>query len=113
MIRPTLILACVAALALGACGKVGTLDQPGPLYGAKAKAKWQAQQKASAEAAASSKKQKDEQEPEPLEPDRIQDPYTQLGPERAHPIQGAPSGINGPGPQGVLPDPMTSPSSPQ
>jgi len=108
MIRPILILICAGALALGACGKVGTLDQPGPLYGAQARAKWQAQQKAAADAQASAKR-KDEDEPEPLPADKIQDPYTVLGPARAHPIQGAPSGINGPAPQGVLPDPMTPP----
>ncbi len=107
MIRPTLILAC--ALAMAGCAKVGTLDRPGPLYGAQAKAKWRAQQKAAAEAAAASKPQKDEDEPEPLPPDRIQDPYTELGPARAHPIQGAPAGVNPPPQQGVLPDPMNPP----
>jgi len=108
MIRPTVLLVCAAALALSACGKVGTLDQPGPLYGAKAKAKWEAQQKASAEAQAKTK-QHDEDEPEPLPPDRIQDPYTMPGPARSHPIQGAPTGPNAPAQQGVLPDPMAPP----
>jgi hypothetical protein len=110
MNRASLLFAGAAALALslGACGKVGTLDQPGPLYGTQAKAKWRAQQKAAA-AAETSAKHKDQDEPDPLPPDRIQDPYTLPGPTRSHPIQGAPTGPNGPPQQGVLPDPMSTP----
>ncbi|MBS0297478.1 MAG: hypothetical protein JSR45_14310 [Proteobacteria bacterium] len=34
----------VAALALGACGKRGTLERPPPMFGDKAKAEYEAQQ---------------------------------------------------------------------
>ncbi len=49
---PFLILLAAAAVTLGACGKVGELDRPAPLWGAKAKADYEAQQKADADAAA-------------------------------------------------------------
>lgn len=41
-----------AGLVLSGCGKVGELDRPAPLWGAKAKADYEAQQKAAADAAA-------------------------------------------------------------
>lgn len=39
-----------AALALGACGKQGDLERPGPLWGEKAKADYAAEQRKAAEA---------------------------------------------------------------
>jgi hypothetical protein len=60
-----LVVLAVAALALAACAKVGTLDQPGPLFGEKAKAHWRAQK--AAEAAAKTPKP-DDKTPEPLPP---------------------------------------------
>jgi len=42
---------CVAGALLVACGRVGTLEQPAPLYGAKAKADYQARKAAQAAAA--------------------------------------------------------------
>ena len=53
-LRPTtlLILLAGAAVALSACGKVGELERPAPLWGAKAKADYAAQQKAAADAQA-------------------------------------------------------------
>jgi hypothetical protein len=60
-----LVVLAAAALALTACAKVGTLDQPAPLFGAKAKAHWQAQK--AAEAAAKTPKP-DDKTPEPLPP---------------------------------------------
>ncbi|MGA0599921.1 hypothetical protein ACO2Q3_04370 [Caulobacter sp. KR2-114] len=48
----TLIALAAAGLTLAACGKVGELDRPGPMWGAKAKADWAAQQKAAADAEA-------------------------------------------------------------
>jgi hypothetical protein len=41
-------IGCLLALssALSACGKIGYLEQPAPLYGAKAKADWKARQAA-------------------------------------------------------------------
>jgi hypothetical protein len=46
MTRAALI--CAALLALGACAKVGTLDRPAPLFGAKAKAAYNAEKAAAA-----------------------------------------------------------------
>ena len=52
---------------LAGCGKVGTLDQPAPLYGAKAKARYEA---AKAATAAAEAKRRDQGIPEiPAEPD--------------------------------------------
>ncbi len=41
-----LCLMAIAALVLTGCGKMGYLEQPAPLYGAKAKADWKAKQAA-------------------------------------------------------------------
>jgi hypothetical protein len=43
-------IGCLLLLAptLGGCGKMGYLEQPAPLYGAKAKADWKARQAAEA-----------------------------------------------------------------
>lgn len=46
------VLLAAAAIGLSACGKVGELDRPAPLWGAKAKADYEAQKKADADAAA-------------------------------------------------------------
>lgn len=53
-VRPAtlLILLAGAAVALSACGKVGELERPAPLWGAKAKADYAAHQKAEADAQA-------------------------------------------------------------
>jgi hypothetical protein len=55
-------MSLLAALCLGGCAKVGTLDRPAPLFGEKAKADYRAK-KAAAEAA---KAKKTSEEPEPL-----------------------------------------------
>jgi hypothetical protein len=104
MIRPSLVLA--AALILAACGKVGTLEQPAPLYGAKAKADFQA--KKAAEAAAKAAEKDQNEEPEVL-PDKPYDPYADPGPQRRLPIEGTNPAPNGPPPPGVLPDPFNDP----
>ncbi len=51
--RPSLRLATAFAVGalLAACGRVGALEQPAPLYGAKAKADYRARQAAEAAAA--------------------------------------------------------------
>jgi predicted small lipoprotein YifL len=49
-LRHLMTLAAIAA-ALAACGKIGPLKQPPPLYGAQAQAAYAAQQKAQADAA--------------------------------------------------------------
>ena len=106
MIRPLPVLVVLsAALALTACGKVGTLDQPAPLYGAKAKAQYQARK--AAEAAAEAAK-KDNGEPEVL-PDVKYDPNADPSSQRYLPIPGTNPAPNAPGPPGALPDPFNHP----
>jgi hypothetical protein len=63
MIRSA-VSATLLALALSACAKVGTLDRPAPLFGARAKADYQAQKAAAAAAA----RAKPNTGPEPLPP---------------------------------------------
>ena len=97
-----------AALAtLGACGRGGPLDQPAPLYGAKAKADYQARKAA----AAAAKADKDDGEPEPLAPDTPGPnvPSSSIPTLRADPTPGMPALPNASGPGGVLPDPLTHP----
>lgn len=53
-------------LSLSACGKQGSLDQPGPLWGDRAKANWAAQQ---AKAAAAKRSQNQAGQIEPLPDD--------------------------------------------
>ncbi len=64
MRRLALVLA--GSMMLCACGRVGMLEQPAPLYGAKAKADYAAKKAAEAEKV---KTAKDSGEPEPLPPD--------------------------------------------
>lgn len=70
MTRPVLILSTAAllaaSLALSGCGKVGELERPAPMWGAKAKADYEAQKKAEAAAKAERGRQG---QPEPLPPD--------------------------------------------
>jgi predicted small lipoprotein YifL len=56
------------AAALGACGKVGPLKQPAPLYGAQAQAAYAAQQKAQADAAAARAAKRAENKEAPDDP---------------------------------------------
>lgn len=107
MIRSLPIVLGAAAFALAACGKVGTLDQPAPLYGEKAKADYQAKK----EAAAAAKAKKDDQ-PESIAPDKTYDPNADPGPQRNLPIPGQTFNPNGPPPPGVLPDPFNNSGPP-
>jgi hypothetical protein len=97
-----------ASLMLCACGKVGTLEQPAPLYGAKAKADYQAKKAA---AAAAAKAGKDDGEPEPLAPDTpgLDPPNSGRATLRDQPAPGMRSLPNAPAPAGGLPDPYTRP----
>ncbi len=107
----------IAAVALGAamlpalcaCGRVGTLDQPPPLWGAKAKADYQAR-KAEA-AAAKAKAGKDSDGPEPLDPATPgpNDPSPAPGTLRDNPAPGMRTLPGAPAQPGVLPDPYTRP----
>ncbi len=58
----------IAAAGLCACGKVGYLEQPAPLWGEKAKADFRAKQAAHAAASTSHGAQTPEPLPETLEP---------------------------------------------
>jgi predicted small lipoprotein YifL len=96
-----------AALALAACGRVGPLDQPAPLYGEKAKADYQARKKAEAAAKAS----KDQDEPEPLAADTPGPDNPGAVPDnlRTNPAQGMRPLPDAPPPANVLPDPYNRP----
>ncbi len=104
MTRLSLLIGCIAAVALCGCGKVGNLDQPAPLYGEKAKTDYQAKKQAAA--AAKAKKQNDE--PDPI-PDKPYDPTEGLANQRALPVPGTNPDPSRPAPPGVLPDPFNYP----
>jgi hypothetical protein len=94
-------------LALAACGRVGPLDQPAPLYGEKAKADYEARKKAQAAAKAS----RDQDEPEPLAMDTPGPDNPRAMPDnlRTSPAPGMRPGPNAPPPANVLPDPYSRP----
>jgi predicted small lipoprotein YifL len=108
MIRASLLALGACALVLAACGRVGPLDQPAPLYGAKAKADYKAQKAKEADAA---KAPKEDDTPEPLASDTPGPNNPGATPDnlRADPAPGMRPLPNGPGPQGVLPDPYNRP----
>jgi hypothetical protein len=83
LVAGAFVLACAP---LVACGRVGTLEQPAPLYGAKAKAAYQAHKAAEAAAAQA---RRDNGLPDKLtEPDPILKPALPAG---AAPPPSAPS----------------------
>ena len=108
MMRTTLNFALAAALlgGLGACGRIGPLEQPAPLYGEKAKADYAAKKAA---AAARAQEAKDQDQIEALPRRERYDPNTDTTPARALPIPGAPRDPSGAAPSGVLPDPYNHP----
>jgi hypothetical protein len=95
-------------LSLSACGRVGTLDQPAPLWGARAKADYQARKAADA---AKARADKDDGAPDPLDPSTPgldphgpgTDTLRQQPGTGMRPLPGAAA------PAGVLPDPYTRP----
>ncbi len=103
--RRCLAAGVLAALAIGGCAKVGVLEQPAPLYGAKAKAQYQAEKAAAAKATA--ERDNDNGQPEPLSDPN--DPATYNSTIHSQPAPGAPPSPFGPGPSGSLPDPMNHP----
>ena len=108
-LRNALLVSVVALLALSACGRVGALEQPAPLYGAKAKADYQAKKAA---AAAAAKTTKDDGRPEPLAPDTPGAPTGGAAPQqtlRDQPAPGMRPLPNAPPAQGALPDPYNHP----
>ena len=106
--RVSLALIFVASLGLSACGKLGDLEQPPPLFGAKAKADYEAQHQqdaARARARAAALPPPAEDETDSSAAPLTQAPYAPLIPGRndTMPPQG---------PQGALPQPG-QPGAPQ
>lgn len=106
MNRSTLLIALATALALGACGKVGALEQPAPLYGAKAKADYDARKQAAADKAQA---KKGEDLIERLPTEKPYDPNADPSPSRLVPVTGEPPAPNAPPSAGLLPDPINQP----
>jgi hypothetical protein len=84
---------------LGACGKLGALEKPGPLNGAGRATDRQAEEQR--------RQAQDPQRPiDTVDPrDRSIDP----APPRAAPIPGSGQDPTAPGPQGALPNPYSNP----
>ena len=111
-LRLALLMAAVgAAAALSGCGKQGVLEQPPPLFGARAKAAYQAQRaqeakddaQRSGQPSAPAAGANQQQGPGGTGPDNapittrdIQDPSQKQTPASAAPIAGAPPPITGP-----------------
>ena len=95
---PALIALLGAAAALTACGKMGPLERPGPLFGG-----------------TSTTRQADEAERQAQDPSRPvntidpRDRSADPAPSRTIPIQGQAPNPNQPAPQGALPDPYANP----
>lgn len=106
MTRSQHLVALVAVVALGACGKVGALDQPAPLYGAKAKADYDAKKQAASDKAQA---KKDQDQIERLPTEKPYDPNADPSPSRIVPVTGERPAPNAPSSPGVLPDPMNQP----
>lgn len=106
-VRVWTVVGLVASLALAGCGKLGSLDQPAPLFGAKAKADWEAKKRAEADQKARSKDKDNSQPDRPNPPDPNNPPLTQAPYATAIPGHNDPFGA---GPQGALPSPGTAPN---
>jgi hypothetical protein len=90
-----LAAALAAMAALGGCGKLGSLDRPGPLFGH----------------AATTASPEQAQGQDPSRPVTTVDPReisTGLAPPRSAPIQGTSPDPFGQPPPGSLPDPMST-----
>ena len=103
----------LAALALGACGKQGSLDRPAPLIGAKERAEYARERAAARRATGESKA--DQSATSQTNGDYSQaadgakDPA--LNPIRSDPSGTGPPNPFGGRPAGVLPDPYANPNS--
>jgi hypothetical protein len=100
-----LVLA-VGAIGLTGCGRLGGLEQPGPIFGhGKPTA-------AGATTAPGATVQKRAEQPDPNRPVRTVDPRDESAtpaPPRTLPIPGQGPLPNAPAPQGALPDPYANP----
>jgi len=103
--RIGLSLALAAAALLAGCGKQGVLEQPPPLFGAKAKAQYEASRQ-QAEAAAAARASQNttgtaeqaaaEQDNAPITKRDIKDPAQKLTPLSRAPVVGAPNPFGAP-----------------
>jgi len=103
--------ALIGALALGACGKEGSLERPAPLFGAKAKSDFAAEKKREQQQALANRRGATNGDPAPPPPDYGQgDPA--LDPQRADPTPGAaPNPFSNPNAGGLFPDPAANPNA--
>lgn len=96
--KTTALALILAATALSACGKVGTLERPGPLFGA--------ERNTTKDADDAQRKQDPSRPVDTVDPrDRSTDP----APPRTLPIGGLSPDPSRPAPQGALPDPYANP----
>ena len=94
----TLVVLAAVAAGLSACGKVGQLERPGPLFGA--------ERNTTRDADNAQRKQDPNRPVDTVDPrDRSTDP----APPRTLPIPGTGPTATSPGPQGALPDPYVNP----
>jgi len=100
--RTALALAFVSSLGLAACGKLGDLDQPAPLFGAKAKSDYEAHKEEAARARARAAAQPPPQTDSSTQP-LTQAPYAPTLPGRndTMPPQGPPGALPQPGQPGA------------
>ena len=101
----------LGVLLLGACGKVGSLDRPKPLFGRKDKAEYAAEKRREQAQARANRAGVTPGDPAPPPPDYGQgDPA--LDPTRADPTPGAPSNpFSNPNSGGVMQDPVANPNA--
>lgn len=94
-----LILGLVAVAGLSACGKMGSLERPAPLFGARAKAEYEAERAQEARDDAQRRAQSSGDQPQtPNENSRreVLDQNQRLAPASAAPMPGAPNPIGSP-----------------
>jgi hypothetical protein len=111
MNKLAICLALTGALTMGACGKVGSLDRPAPLFGKKDTAQYAAEKKREQEQARANRAGNTGGDPAPPAPDHGQgDPA--LDPERAAPTPGAaPNPFGNPNSGDLLQDPEANPNA--
>ena len=96
---PTLIALFATAALLAACGKMGALERPGPLFGNE-----------SATTREADEAQRQAQDPSrPVDTIDPRDRTTDPAPSRTLPIEGSGQNPTASGPQGALPDPYANP----
>ena len=108
--RLLICAALVGVLGLAACGKQGTLDRPGPLFGSKrseARREREAAARANSETGTNSSGNSQNNGDYSLPSDGAKDPA--LRPFRADPPQGAPNPFGQAPSAGVIPDPYNDP----